>query len=80
MKLHKVVNRVYQGTTYYRWVVSVPPKRIRELGWTSGQELEADVHGATLSIHPSTRTSPGRRERGATRLEEEVRRRTVGRR
>jgi antitoxin component of MazEF toxin-antitoxin module len=80
MRLHKVVNRVYQGTTYYRWVVSLPPKRVRELGWTNGQELEVVVHGASLWVQPSTHAVPGRRERGSTLLEEEVRRKTIGRR
>lgn len=80
MRLHKVVNRVYEGVTYYRWVVSLPPKRVRELGWTNGQELEAVVRGSSLWIQPSVRPVPGRRDRAFSALEEEVRRRTLGRR
>ncbi len=80
MRLHKVVNRVYGGVTYYRWVVTLPPKRVRELGWANGQELEVAVRGSTLWIQPSTRQFQERRERGATLLEAEVRRRTMGRR
>ncbi|HTT16231.1 MAG TPA: hypothetical protein VMH49_02570 [Thermoplasmata archaeon] len=80
MRLHKVVNRVYQGTTYYRWTVSLPPKRIRELGWTDGQELEAVVRGSGLWIQTSLRPLPGRRERAPDALAEEVRRKTLGRR
>ena len=80
MKLHKVVNRVYQGTTYYRWTVSIPPKRIRELGWTDGQELDVVVRGSTLWIQLAHREVPGRRDRPADSLEEEVRRRTLSRR
>ena len=80
MRLHKVVNRVYEGTTYYRWVLSVPPKRVRELGWADGQELEAVVRGSALWVQPSLRRLPGRRERPADSLEEEVRRKTLGRR
>jgi hypothetical protein len=80
MRLHKVINRVYEGTTYYRWVVSLPPKRVRELGWINGQELEAVVRGSALWIQPSLRPLPGRRERRASALEEEVRRKTLGRR
>jgi antitoxin component of MazEF toxin-antitoxin module len=76
MKVHKVVNRVYEGTTYYRWVVSVPPKRIRELGWTDGQELEAVVRGSTLWIQPTLHARPGRRDTSANALEEDVRRKT----
>ncbi len=80
MRVHKVVNRIYEGTTYYRWVVSIPPKRIRELGWTDGQELDAVVRGSSLWIEPSLRSLPGRRERPSDALEEEVRRRTFRRR
>lgn len=80
MRLHKVVNRVYEGTTYYRWVLSVSPKRVRELGWADGQELEAVVRGSSLWVQPSLRRAPGRRERPTDSLEEEVRRKTLGRR
>jgi antitoxin component of MazEF toxin-antitoxin module len=80
MRVHKVVNRVYRGTTYYRWVVSIPPKRVRELGWTDGQQLDAVVHGSSLWVQPSLRELPGRRERSALSLMEEVRRKTIGRR
>lgn len=80
MRLHKVVNRVYAGTTYYRWVISIPPKRVRELGWTDGQELDAAVRGGALWVQPSMRPLPGRRERTPDALEEEVRRKTMARR
>ena len=80
MRVHKVVNRVYEGTAYYRWTVSIPPKRIRELGWSDGQELDAVVRGSSLWIQPTVRSVPRRVDRPATSLEEEVRRKTMGRR
>ncbi len=80
MRLHKVVNRVYEGRTYYRWVLSVPPKRVRELGWNDGLELEAVVRGSSLWIQPSLRPPPARHDRPSDALEEEVRRKTMGRR
>jgi len=80
MRLHKVVNRVYEGTTYYRWTVSIPPRRIRELGWTDGLELEAVVRGSSLWVQPALRAPTVRQDRPADSLEEEVRRRTLGRR
>ena len=79
MRLHKVVNRVYAGTTYYRWVVSIPPKRVRELGWTDGQELEAVVRGGALWVEPSVKAWSGRRTPTPGALEEEVRRKTLAR-
>lgn len=75
-----MVNRVHAGTTYYRWVVSIPPKRVRELGWTDGQELEAVVRGGTLSVQPSLRALTLRRDRPTGALEEQVRRKTLSRR
>jgi antitoxin component of MazEF toxin-antitoxin module len=80
VRLHKVVNRVYEGTTYYRWVVSIPPKRVRELGWTDGQELEATARGSVLWVQPVIRAYSGRRVRPADALEEELRRKTLSRR
>ncbi|MGI0071399.1 MAG: hypothetical protein ACRECT_04945 [Thermoplasmata archaeon] len=80
MRIHKVINRTYEGTVYYRWVLSVPPKRVRELGWVDGQELEAMVHGSTLSVQPSLRPRPGRRPERASGLTEEMQRKSVTRR
>lgn len=76
MRLRKVVNRVYEGTTYYRWLLSVPPKAVRELGWVDGQEVRALVRGATLWIEPSARVRPRRGRLGPGDLEAEVERRS----
>lgn len=80
MRIHKVINRVYQGTVYYRWVLSISPKDVRELGWTDGQELATEVHGATLSVQPADRSRLVRRSIRADSLEEEIQRRTISRR
>ncbi|MCI4362926.1 MAG: hypothetical protein L3K13_01290 [Thermoplasmata archaeon] len=80
MRLHKVVNRVYEGKTYYRWVLSVPPKGIRELGWVDGQELQASVRGTALVVEPARRTIVGSRGWLPGALAEEVQRKSVARR
>ena len=80
MRLRKVVNRVYEGTTYYRWVLSIPPKNVRDLGWVDGQDLQTVVRGSTLWIEPAVRTPPSRRPRPDQALESEVQRRSVSRR
>jgi hypothetical protein len=80
MRVHKVVNRVYEGKTYYRWVVSIPPKDVRALGWTDGQELDGVVRGTSLWVSPSTRPRALRRERVPGSLEEEIQRKTILRR
>lgn len=80
MRLRKVVNRVYQGTTYYRWVLSLPPRNVRDLGWVDGQPLQTTVRGSVLWIEPA---APVRRSRGrgaADAIETETHRRSVARR
>jgi hypothetical protein len=79
MRLHKVINRVLEGTVYYRWVLSIPPKSIRELGWVDGQELEAVVSGSRLWVQPSVRARLGRRPRPAGAMEEGVHRKSLAR-
>jgi len=63
VRLHKVINRVHRGTTYYRWVLAVPPREVRNLGWVDGQRLDLFVQGASLTLHPSRYSAPrlGRR-------------------
>jgi hypothetical protein len=78
VRLHKVVNRVYEGTVYYRWVLSVPPKKVRELGWVDGQELEADVAGSRLWVQASLRARPGRRTPSTEAMEEAVHQKSMG--
>jgi hypothetical protein len=81
MRLHKVINRVLEGTVYYRWVLSISPKNVRELGWVDGQELEAVVSGSRLWIQPSVRVRArlGRRQRPAGAMEEGVHRKSLAR-
>jgi antitoxin component of MazEF toxin-antitoxin module len=79
MRLHKVVNRVYEGTTYYRWVVAIPPKNVRELGWVDGQELETVVRGSSLWVQPSIRPRPNPKGRRAEAIEESMHARSMSR-
>jgi antitoxin component of MazEF toxin-antitoxin module len=64
MKLHKLINRVHRGKTYYRWVVTLPPRRIREIGWFAGQTLQAEVRGDALVLRAAP---PAPRPRGRSR-------------
>lgn len=79
MRLHKVVNRVHEGTVYYRWVLSIPPKDVEDLGWVDGQELATVVEGSKLSIQKSSRSGAGRRPPAPEALEEAIRRRSFTR-
>lgn len=79
MRIHKVINRVHEGTVYYRWVLSVPPKNVRDLGWVDGQELEMVVRGTSLWVQPAVRRSPRRGSERTDGMEEALGRRSVAR-
>jgi hypothetical protein len=78
VRARKVVNRVYQGRTYYRWLVSISPKEIQQLGWVDGQSLKAYVRGSTLTIEPGGTAGPAKRGVRSSDLEGSVRRRSIG--
>jgi hypothetical protein len=79
LRVRKVVNRVYEGKMYYRWLLSIPPQQIGDLGWVDGQELETSVRGNGLWIRPSPRARPGRRPKAPKDLAEPITRRTLSR-
>ena len=76
MRLRKVLNRVHHGTVYYRWLISVSPKDVRQLGWVDGQPLETVVRGGTLWISPMERGRLRPRVRQSEVQEERARERT----
>jgi hypothetical protein len=78
MRARKVVNRIYQGRTYYRWLLSISPKDIQRLGWVDGQSLKTYVRGATLTIEPGVTSRPARKSVRSSDLEGSVRRRSLG--
>jgi len=43
MKLQKVKAKEYKGKTIYKWLIVIPPKDVKELGWKEGIELEGVV-------------------------------------
>lgn len=79
MRIHKVINRVHEGTVYYRWVLSIPPKQVRDLGWVNGQEVEGLVRGSSLWIQPDVRPRPRHRATSKKQLEDAVERMSVTR-
>lgn len=40
MILQKVKAREYKGKPIYKYIITVPPQDIKELGWNEGIELE----------------------------------------
>jgi len=78
VRARKVINRVYQGRTYYRWLISVSPKLIQQLGWVDGQSLKTYVRGSTMTIEPGVPSRPTRSGARPSELEGSVRRRSLG--
>jgi hypothetical protein len=77
MRLRKVVNRAHKGTTYYRWLLSIPPRDIRRLGWVHGQELRTVVRGTVLSVEPVLGTPTPQRIGELAAIEDSIRRRSL---
>ncbi len=43
-------SRRYHGKVYAKWIIVVPPKQVRELGWDEGDNLEGVVRGHALVL------------------------------
>ena len=52
LKLQKQLSRRVGNEEYAKWVVVIPPEKIKELGWIEGTELEADPKSNKLTLKP----------------------------
>ncbi len=52
MKLQKQLSRKVNGKEYPKYVVTIPPSKIEELGWSEGEKLSPKVSGKKLIIEP----------------------------
>lgn len=52
MKLQKQLSRKAKGKSYPKYVMTIPPKDIEELGWQKGMELEVCIKENKLIIQP----------------------------
>ena len=50
MRLQRQMSRRYKGKEYPKWMITVPPKQIEELGWVEGEFLESEVIRQELTI------------------------------
>ncbi len=50
MRLIPQKSRDYHGKAYYKFLIVVPSKIIKTLGWKGGEELEAEVKDKKLII------------------------------
>jgi len=56
VQLQKQLSRRLGGREYAKWVVVLPPRIVRELGWKEGQEFKTQIDGKTLRIRPVARS------------------------
>lgn len=50
MKLQKQLSRKVGKKEYPKYVITIPPKQIKALGWKSGEVLEASIEGNRLVV------------------------------
>jgi bifunctional DNA-binding transcriptional regulator/antitoxin component of YhaV-PrlF toxin-antitoxin module len=50
MKLQKQLSRKVKGKEYIKWVVVLPSKLVKNLGWKEGQEIEAEIKNKKLML------------------------------
>jgi len=51
-KLQKQLSRRVDDREYPKYVVTIPPKQIEEVGWKEGIELEATVKNGKIILRP----------------------------
>jgi antitoxin component of MazEF toxin-antitoxin module len=52
MKLQKQLSRKSGDIVYPKYVVVIPPEKIKEVGWREGTELDADVGQNKIILRP----------------------------
>jgi len=50
MKLQKQLSKIVGKKRYYKYVIVLPSKIIKKLGFKAGEELKADVKGDKLVV------------------------------
>jgi AbrB family looped-hinge helix DNA binding protein len=52
MKLQKQLSRKVDNIAYPKYVVTIPPKQIEQVGWKEGTELIATVEDGKIVLRP----------------------------
>lgn len=52
MKLQKQLSKKTNKKLYFKWIVSIPPKKIKEAGLKEGQELDIEIQGNKIILEP----------------------------
>jgi hypothetical protein len=54
MKLQEQLSRKVSGKKYPKYVMTISPKCVEELGWEKGIDLDVNIDGDKLVITPKT--------------------------
>ena len=57
MRLQKQLSRKVEGKKYPKYVITIPPSQVQELGWKEGMELETEVKQNRIILKPKSRGS-----------------------
>jgi antitoxin component of MazEF toxin-antitoxin module len=56
MKLQEQLSRKVKGKKYPKYVLTISPKNVEELGWQKGTELEVCISENKLVVQPKKET------------------------
>ena len=65
MRLQKQLSRKVGNKEYSKWVITIPPKQIKTLGWTEGEFLESEINDQELVIQKEDMSKRQKREEAA---------------
>ncbi len=67
MRLQKQLSRKVGDKEYPKWVITIPPKKIKELDWGEGEFLESEVNNQELIIRKEDAQKAQKRKEAAKR-------------
>ena len=65
MRLQKQLSRKVGNKEYPKWVITIPPKQIKTLGWTEGEFLESEINDQELVIQKEDMSKRQKRKEAA---------------
>ena len=65
LKLQKQLSRKVGDKEYPKWMITIPPKQIRSLGWTEGEFLESVITGGELLVRRENPNKAEKRKKAA---------------
>ena len=65
MRLQKQLSRKVGNKEYPKWVITIPPKQIKTLGWTEGEFLESEINDQELVIQKEGMSKRQKRKEAA---------------